>query len=199
MPDRTARTAALWATAIAVPVAVLAAVLLFAVLRDRTQAAQQAASPAASPSTPAVRSTAPVPMAAPALPAPATAVCRSLMSKLPPAVRDRPARKVSAGAAQNAAYGDPAITVACGVQQPRVADETFLMSMKSMAAGVDYVCWYTRQAADATVWTTVNREIPVEITVPSVYEQPAQWANEFSDTVITAVRPRTDDVPAGCV
>ena len=216
MPDRTSRTsrtatrstatrsAAIWATAIAVPVTVLAAVLLFAFLADRSNADRSNVdrsdvdrSAVGSPAPPAVRSTTPVTMAAPALSARASAVCRSLVSKLPPAVRDRPAREVTAGSAQNAAYGDPAITVACGARQPSVADEALLMNMKSMVAAEGYVCWYTEQRADATVWTTVNREIPVQVTVPSAYQQAAQWANEFSDAVLAAVSPRTD-VPAGC-
>lgn len=211
MPDRTSRTsrtatrstatrsAAIWATAIAVPVTVLAAVLLFAFLADRSNADRSNVDRSAvgSPAPPAVRSTTPVTMAAPALSARASAVCRSLVSKLPPAVRDRPAREVTAGSAQNAAYGDPAITVACGARQPSVADEALLMNMKSMVAAEGYVCWYTEQRADATVWTTVNREIPVQVTVPSAYEQAAQWANEFSDAIVTAGRARTD-VPAGC-
>jgi hypothetical protein len=197
MPDRTTRSAALAATAVAVPVTVLAAVLLFLFIQDRTTAAPPAGRSAASAGTPVVQSTSPVTMPAPALSARATAVCRSLMSRLPPAVRDRPARKVTAGPAQNAAYGDPAITVACGAPQPRVADESLLMNMKSMVSGAGYVCWYTQQNADATVWTTVNREVPVQVTVPSAYEPAAQWANEFSDAVIAAVQPRTD-VPAGC-
>ena len=207
MPDRTRRTAtrsaAIWATLIAVPVTVLAAVLLFTFLADRSDAVRadadrsDAGSPATSPAPPAVQSTTPVTMAAPALSARASAVCRSLVSKLPPAVRDRPAREVAAGSAQNAAYGDPAITVACGARKPVVADEALLMNMKSMVAGEGYVCWYTEQKADATVWTTVNREIPVQVTVPSAYEPAAQWANEFSDAVLAAVKPRTD-VPAGC-
>jgi hypothetical protein len=119
------------------------------------------------------------------------------VAKLPTTVRDLPARPVTAGGDQNAAYGDPAITVACGAARPTVADESLLMNTKAAAGTQGYVCWYTRQTADATVWTTVNREIPVEVTVPTAYPAPAQWANEFSDAILGAGAAITD-VPAGC-
>ena len=38
-----------------------------------------------------------------------------MTSQLPATVRNLPARKVSAGPEQNAAYGEPPLTVACGV------------------------------------------------------------------------------------
>jgi hypothetical protein len=185
-PDPSTRSAALWATAVAVPVAVLAAVLMISHLRDRTSAA----APTPGPTTPAVVSTAPVTMGAPALTARAGTVCRALISQLPAKVRDLPRRAVTAGPEQNAAYGDPAITVACGTRAPTVAAESALMIM-------DRVCWFTEQRAGATVWTAIDREIPVQISVPARYDAPAQWTNEFSGTIVATVRSVTG-VPSGC-
>ena len=185
-PDRTARTAALWATAVAVPVAVLAAVLLFSAVNGRSGDA----APTATTTTPAVVSTAPVVMAAPTLSERATTVCRAVLSQLPATVRGMPQRPVTAGPEQNAAYGDPAVTVACGGPQPTVADESFVLTMNR-------VCWYNEQRGDATVWTTIGREVPVAVTVPSSYEQSAQWANEFSDTVVATVKS-AGPIPSGC-
>jgi hypothetical protein len=197
-PDRSVRSAALWATAVAVPVAVLAAVLLLSQLDVLTGAT----APGPSPTTPAVASTAPVstgpvPMAAPKLSARAATLCRALTAQLPAAVRNMLARPVTAGPRQNAAYGDPAVTVSCGVPQPEVADESLLMNMKSAVGIQGYVCWYTRQGPGTTLLTTVNREVPVQVAVPVTYDAAAQWANEFSDTIIATVPP-IEDVPAGC-
>jgi hypothetical protein len=185
-PDRSTRTAALWATAVALPVAVLTAVVFFSQVAQRSAGA----GPTASADTPAVVSTAPVTMSAPKLSARAETVCRALISQLPTAVRDLAARPVTAGPEQNAAYGDPAITVACGTAAPTVPAESFLMTM-------DRVCWFTEQRADATVWTAIDREVPVRISVPTRYEAPAQWANEFSATIGATV-PSIKRVPSGC-
>lgn len=192
-PDRSVRSAALWATAVAVPVAVLAAVLLF----SQVDVLTGATAPSPSPTTPAVASTAPVAMAAPKLSARADTLCRALTAQLPAAVRNMPARRVTAGPRQNAAYGDPAVTVSCGVPHPEVADESLLMNMKSAAGIQGYVCWYARQGPGTTLLTTVNREVPVQVAVPVAYDAAAQWANEFSDTIIATVPP-IEDVPAGC-
>jgi hypothetical protein len=192
-PDRTTRSAALWATAVAVPVAVLAAVLLFSQVNARSGAA----APSPSPTMPAVVSTAPVTMAAPKLSARADTVCRAMTARLPAAVRNMPARPVTAGARQNAAFGDPAVTVSCGVPPPKVADESLLMNMKSAVGTQGYVCWYSQQGPGTTLLTTVNREVPVQVAVPVTYDAAAQWANEFSDTILATVAA-IEDVPAGC-
>src|SRR5690348_5443567 len=109
-PDPTTRRAALWATAVAVPVAILAGLLIFWRIApaDEPAAAPQASAPVAVPSTP-------VEMAAPKLSGHTAQVCLAVTSQLPTTLRGLPARKVSAGPEQNAAYGQPPVTVACGV------------------------------------------------------------------------------------
>jgi hypothetical protein len=198
-PDRTIRTAALWATAVAVPVAVLVGVLVFVRLipgaapdgRPGTAATSPAAVPAAS-----------VPVAAPKLSPRSAQVCLAVTSQLPSAIRTLPARKVTAGPEQNAAYGEPPITVQCGVPQPAMCEtpaggagcvplDTELLIMNA-------VCWYAAPGTQANVFTTMDREIPVRVTVPATYQQPAQWANEFSDTVVKTDPSRTAGVPSGC-
>jgi hypothetical protein len=186
VPDRSTRSAALVAAAVAVPVAVIAAVVIFSHMRDATSAAP----PAPATSAPAVLSTAPVTMTAPRLSARAETVCRAFVSQLPMVVRGMPQRPVLQGTEQNAAFGDPAITVACGTAAPTVPAESVLMTM-------DRVCWFTEQRADATVWTAIDREIPVQVTVPTGYDAPAQWANEFSATIGGTVLSLTGK-PSGC-
>lgn len=185
--DRSTRRAALLATLVALPVTVAVAGFTFAKLAPDT-----AAAPAPSPTATAVRgqSTTPVEMAAPALDARPAIVCRALMSQLPASVRDLPQRPVTAGAEQNAAYGDPALTVACGGPAPSFAptDEVWT---------VNKVCWHAAQEKDATVLTTVDRETPVRVTVPRAYEQPLQWAAPIADTIVASV-PSGGRPPTGC-
>ena len=49
-----------------------------------------------------------------------------------------------------------------------------------------------------TTFTTMDREVPVQVTVPTTYDKAAQWANEFSDTVVKTDRSITAGVPSGC-
>jgi hypothetical protein len=197
--DRTTRSAALWATAIALPVTVLAGLLIFAHV---VRGAERAAQPSPSATTLAAVSTAPVQMAAPKLATRPAEVCLAVTSQLPTAVRNLPARKVTAGPEQNAAYGDPAITVSCGVPQPTMCTTLGVASgcvpLDTELLNMNRVCWYAKTEGGATAFTTMDRETAVQVTVPSRYESPAQWANEFSDIVVETDKSKTAGVPSGC-
>jgi hypothetical protein len=199
-PDRTTRNAAIWATVIAVPVAVLAGLLIFSKIAPQTRSA----APGPSATQPAVLPATPVQMAAPKLAARPAEVCLAVTSQLPAKVRDLGARKVSAGPEQNAAWGEPALTVACGVTRPTMCtslDQTGsgCVPLDTELLNMNRVCWYANTRADATTFTTMDREVPVQVTVPKQYEQPAQWANEFSDIVVKTDKSITAGVPSGCV
>jgi hypothetical protein len=185
-PDPTVRRAAVWAAVVAVPVAVLVAYLLISA--GYRNAAGPAASP--SPTAPRPQSTGPVIMPARPLPASSARVCRSLVASLPPAIRTLPRRPVTAGPEQNAAYGDPAITVACGVATPSFAPTAFLL-------GADGLCWYPAEHPDVTVFTTLDRAVPVRVTVPRSYSQAGFWVNEFGAAVSGHVPPGGTP-PHGC-
>lgn len=183
--DRTTRRAALWATLVAVPVTLVVALVAFLAVRpDDTPAADS------SPTPPRPQSTTPVAMDAPKLSERATLVCRALVSQLPTAVRDLRIRPVSAGPEQNAAYGDPAVTVSCGVPKAtyQPTDQVYQLSR---------VCWHQVDRPEATEWTTVDREVPVRVTVPKFYDTPGQWTTAFSATVTATVR-LLDQIPTGC-
>jgi hypothetical protein len=199
-PDRTTRSAALWATVIAVPVAVLAGVLIFTQVVPETRSAAPAPSATQAAAVPAT----PVQMAAPKLAARPAEVCLAVTSQLPNTVRDLPARKVSAGPEQNAAYGEPPLTVTCGVAQPVMCTSleqtgSGCVPMDTELMNMNRVCWYADEQAAATTFTTMDREVAVQVTVPKQYAQAAQWANEFSDTVVETDKSRTTGVPSGCV
>jgi hypothetical protein len=183
--DRTTRQAALWATLVAVPLTLVVAFAAFLAVRpDESPAA------APSPTPPRPQSTTPVAVDAPKLSERATIVCRALVSQLPNAVRDLQLRPVTAGSEQNAAYGDPAITVSCGVPKASYlpTDQVYQLSR---------VCWHQVDRPDATEWTTVDREVPVRVTVPKFYDTPGQWTTAFSPTVTATVRS-LQQIPTGC-
>jgi hypothetical protein len=198
-PKRLERTAALWATAVAVPVAVLVGVLIFVKLIPDTAGADR---PEAAATSAAAVPAAPVPVAAPKLAPRAAQVCLAVTSQLPSAIRTLPARKVTAGPEQNAAYGEPPITVQCGVPQPAMCPTltggSGCVPLDTELLIMNDVCWYAAPGTRANVFTTMDREVAVKVTVPSTYEQAAQWANEFSDTVVKTDRSRTTGVPSGC-
>jgi Ni,Fe-hydrogenase III small subunit len=50
----------------------------------------------------------------------------------------------------------------------------------------------------STAWTTVDRAIPVTVTVPGAAEGSAQSVVPFSTAVATA-DPRRDSAPSGCL
>src|SRR5882672_8768990 len=111
MTDPTRRGASITAAAVAIPIALAAG--LFSLWK------YGAFDGPAAPS-PKVQATGAVTMSAPALSEATAEVCRGVVAQLPDTLRDAPRRPVSAGAEQNAAYGDPAVTLACGAGQPAV-------------------------------------------------------------------------------
>jgi len=174
------------AAGIALPTAVVAGLVAYWVLGGFGGGPGR---PAASP---APQTTAPVTMPAPALPDRPATVCRALLSQLPETLRDRPRRPVTAGPEQNAAYGDPAITLACGAGTRPSVDPT------ATVYPLSGVCWYAEPGPAATTWTTLDREVPVTVTVPNRYDSPGQWVIEFSGPVGVSI-PAIASVPSGCV
>jgi hypothetical protein len=198
-PNGGTRGAALWATAIAVPVAVLVGVLIFSHVIRSTE--PKAASPSAAASLAAVPS-APVQMTAAKLTARQAEVCLAVTSQLPTQLRNLPARKVTAGPEQNAAYGEPPITVACGLPQPKMCATLTAtkgcVPLDTELLNMNAVCWYADEQTGQTAFTTMDREVPVTVTVPTSYQQAAQWANEFSDLVVETDKSLDAGVPSGC-
>lgn len=190
--DRTTRQAALWATVVALPLTLLLALVLVNRLApdDDPAAAPTTAAPTTGVPTLQQVPAAPVPMTATALTERQTVVCRALLSQLPDTVRNLPQRPVSAGSEQNAAYGDPPLTVTCGAPPPSVPPEDDVWT-------VNRVCWHVANGPEGAVASTVDREVPVRVAIPGQYEQPLQWLPEISETLVASV-PAMSDVPTGC-
>jgi len=181
--DPVRRSAARTATLIAVPVALaVGAISLW------TFGAFRASPPA--PPAPGPQATSAVAMPAPALARDVAAICRTVVAALPDVVRDARRRPVTAGAEQNAAYGDPPITVACGGPRPSISPTATVFPLSG-------VCWYAQVGVAGTEWTTVDRVVPVTVTVPGTAGGSAQSVIPFSAPV-AAGDPRLTTVPPGC-
>ncbi len=184
MPDPVSRGAARTATLVALPVAALVGVLIFSLLGGFHHGGPKTgATPTAQPSST-------VSATAPQLSDRAATVCRAFIAQLPGKIRDRHRRPVSAGAEQNAAYGDPALRVGCGAPRPSFPPTATVYPLSG-------VCFYASTAAGHSVWTTLDREVPVAITVPDSYSGPGQWVAEFSDAIAGSV-PSASHTPIGC-
>ena len=125
---------------------------------------------------------------APSLDEPTARVCRTFVGLLPDAVGRLARRPVWNGPEQNAAYGDPPVTVVCGAAGvPSVPPTATVYPLSG-------VCWYASDDKDATVWTSLYRAVPVQVRVPRAYDQPGQLVIQFSGPVqdgdpAVAVRP----------
>ncbi|MGH3663119.1 MAG: DUF3515 family protein, partial [Micromonosporaceae bacterium] len=139
------RRAAFLATLLAVPAALLAGLLTLWLGAGGGPADQPTPTPSAAPSA-----TASVSAAARDLAKSDAATCRGLLARLPDTLRGLRQRPVSAGAEQNAAYGQPPIVLRCGVAQPDVAPTATVYSLST-------VCWVPTKTKRATVWTTLDR------------------------------------------
>jgi Protein of unknown function (DUF3515) len=191
------RRAARLATLVALPIALLAGAvslwLLGALSPARPAGSSQPGQPGSSgrggppggSGTPG-----PVSMSALRLDPAAAAVCRRLIASLPGRVRDAARRPVSAGPQQNAAYGDPPLTIACGVPpaglQP--TDDVFVISG---------VCWFGQTGPAGAVWTTVDRTVPVRIGVPGPIDGSAQRVAALAPFVGTTIEVSAHP-PTGC-
>jgi hypothetical protein len=142
--------------------------------------------------SPQVAATGPVAMPTRELSDDVQVLCQLVIANLPAALAGHARRPVSAGAEQNAAYGDPPITVECGTAQPTITDPT------DEVYPLSGVCWYPVVDSNHTVWTTIDRTVPVTVTVPGPSQGSAQSVAPLSDAIGTHI-PLRDNVPAGCV
>jgi hypothetical protein len=102
----------------------------------------------------------PVPSASAAL---VVSSCRTLLAAVPDeldtGVRRRP---VTGDPARTAAWGDPPVTLRCGVPLPDQAETPIV---------IDGLPFVTTKAAGVVTWTTSDRAVNVSVDVPSAYEE----------------------------
>ncbi|MDO9379110.1 MAG: DUF3515 domain-containing protein [Nocardioidaceae bacterium] len=102
--------------------------------------------------------------------------CARLDEVLPAAVAGQPLRRVEPASAGHA-WGDPAIVLRCGVAEPAA------LRPDSRLADVDGIGWFDQERQDAIVFTTVGREVDVEVTVPGDYAPEADALADLSSAL----------------
>lgn len=108
------------------------------------------------------------------------------MTSLPSRVHDQKRRTVSPGKF-SAAWGQPPITLRCGVAKPVTLTNT------SPCFGVDGVGWFAEQTSAGYRFTTIGRRTYVEVGVPSSY---APEADALVD--VAAPLTRSDPLVRSC-
>ena len=103
------------------------------------------------------------------------------MSELPRTVADQPERDTDPESPLTAAWGDPAITVRCGVPDPAA------LTPISQLITVNDVDWFPEELSSSYVFTSYERETNVEVTVPDDYAPEIGPVTELSDVVADTV------------
>jgi len=165
--DPVRRRAARTATLVALPVAVLTGLTVAAVTTDTSRPDRGRASTAAAPSRPPATGPVTVPPATAPV-GPTRGSCARLIGALPTDLDGRKARPVTSGAGTAAAWGDPPVILRCGVPPVTVPPGTQLLQ-------VNGVSWFARAVGTtAVIFTTVDRVVTVEVTVPAAVVNPAE-------------------------
>ena len=114
-------------------------------------------------STPPARADLPVlPVDVPPVTPEADASCPALMSILPLDLTGEPSRRVRSDSPYAYAWGDPAIVLVCGVDRPA----GYVAGVSALQ--INGVQWYVdTDDPDTTVWTTVDRPVYVQISLPA--------------------------------
>jgi Protein of unknown function (DUF3515) len=92
----------------------------------------------------------------------ADASCPALMSTLPVELMGEPSRRVRSDSPFAYAWGDPPVVLICGVAAPA----GYVRGASTIQ--INDVQWYVDTSAkDATVWTTVDRPVNVQVRLPA--------------------------------
>jgi hypothetical protein len=137
--------------------------------------------PAPAPS-PSVAATGPVAVTAPpAAPAATVALCGKTIGSLPITLDGKHSRAVTLAPDRVVAWGDPPVVLRCGVAPVTYPPDANLLQING-------VTWYGRAVGSAVVFTSVDRTVPIEITVPASKGNP-------SDPIATLSVPIGRTVP----
>lgn len=181
-PARPRRSPAWLATLVAVPVTI--ALVLVAVVAER----RGGADPTTPPSTPAATAGAlpAIKVAAPpALTAAAQRSCQELISALPESLGDLPARPVDSPSPYVVAWGEPPVTLRCGVARPPAFVATADVQV------ISGVTWFAERRGQTTAWTVVDRPVYVEVLAPvAAASEPIA---RLSTAVTAALKPQPVD------
>jgi len=127
----------------------------------------------------------------------AAAECAALTRAVPQSVDNENRRGTDPSSPLTAAWGDPPITLRCGVPEPAIlrpgsknynpeADEAYLNG----------VAWLIEKTSDGYRFTAAQRAVYIEVDVPSAYSPETAPVIDLSPAVIEAV-PRNDGGSGG--
>ena len=106
-------------------------------------------------------------------------LCAALLESLPDEVDPGVERRtVEPDSGRTAAWGDPAVTLECGVEAPERFESPI---------DVNGVVWTTRDIGPGFRWTTANRLARIAVTIPDDYENGIEIMFPLSPAVEQAV------------
>ena len=103
------------------------------------------------------------------------------MAALPDELVKQSTRETEPTSELTAAWGQPAITVRCGVPDPAA------LSPASTLTLVDDVEWFPEELTEGYVFTTYERVVNVEVTVPDDYSPEVGPVSELSPLISETV------------
>ena len=106
--------------------------------------------------------------------------CADLIAAVPDTVLDQTSTPVDSD--RVAAWGDPRITLRCGVTTPTALEPT------SRCDDVDGVGWFTEDDDSTRLFTTIGREPNVSVEVPAEYEPAGAALIDVGDLVKARTR-----------
>ena len=112
----------------------------------------------------------------------ADAACSGLAPQLPDQVLDQDVRRTIPDSELTSAWGDPAITLRCGVPVPSALTAT------SQLITVNGVDWFPQELTAGYRFTTTGRVANVEVSVPDDYAPEAE-------ALVDLAQPVSDSVP----
>lgn len=112
--------------------------------------------------------------------------CAALVADLPDTLLGADRATVQPESEIMAAWGDPPIGLRCGVPQPSS------LELDSILEEVNGVAWLPQPEDAPTVYTAVEREAYVELSVPPSYGPPAPALSELSDLIAEHLEERAD-------
>jgi Protein of unknown function (DUF3515) len=122
----------------------------------------------------------------------AAKACADLSRRLPGTVDGRSRRRASPSSPLTAAWGDPAITLRCGVPEPQILRPG--SKDYNPQADVVYangVAWLIEPTADGYRFTAIQRAVLIEVDVPAAYLPETDALPDLANAVIAGV-PRSD-------
>ena len=132
---------------------------------------------------PAPQATGPVDVPVPSVSREVQRDCAALVAALPveldPGVERRP---VSGDGALTAAWGEPPVTLECGVPDPERPDEPVT---------VNGLAWSVRDVGAGYRWTTRGLRLNLAVEIPDAYDNGAEIVNPLADPILAALEPAT--------